>query len=86
MKKKMLNVRLDDTTEQKLKQYAQDHDMSKSDVVHDALEQYLTKKETEQRPFALGQDLFGVAGSEATDLSKTYKSRLKKLLNEKHAH
>ncbi|MEQ8471124.1 MAG: CopG family transcriptional regulator [Marinoscillum sp.] len=85
-KKKMLNVRLDDNTEKALKKYASEHDMTKSSVVKEALVAYLSKKENDQHPYALGADLFGAAASGSTDLSSTYKSRLKQKLNEKHLH
>lgn len=82
----MLNVRLDESTEKALKKYADEHDMTKSSVVKEALEQYLTKKKASQNPFSLGQDLFGLAASGERDLSTTYKSKLKQKLDEKHAH
>ena len=82
----MLNVRLDDDTESKLLKYAADHDQSKSNVVNEALAAYLSKKETDQSPFSLGEDLFGPDGSNQSDRSVTFKSKLKQKLNEKHAH
>lgn len=84
--KKMINVRLDIETEKALKQYAEAHDMTKSSVVKEALAQYLSKKEVAQNPFTLGEDLFGVGSSGSSNLSKSYKERLKQKLNEKHAH
>lgn len=83
-KSSMLNVRLDDGTASKLKQYADDHEMSKSSVVNEALAAYLRQKSTDQEPYAHGSDLFGAGNSQETDLSATYKSRLKQKMNEKH--
>ncbi|MFY0652268.1 MAG: ribbon-helix-helix protein, CopG family [Cyclobacteriaceae bacterium] len=82
----MLNVRLDEEIEKKLSQYTQEHDLSKSMVVKEALSQYLTKKHMQQRPFELGKDLFGADSSGQSDISSTYKSKLKQKLDEKHAH
>ncbi len=82
----MLNVRLDDDTESKLLKYAEDHEMSKSSVVSEALSVYLSKKDLDQSPFALGEDLFGADASNQTNSSQSYKSKLKHKLNEKHTH
>lgn len=82
----MLNVRLDKETEEKLKQYAEEYDMSKTMVVKEALATYLARKDLQKQPFTLGEDLFGVDGSDQSDRSKTYKARLKKKLNAKHSH
>ena len=82
----MLNVRLDKETEEELKQYAQEHDMSKTMIVKEALAMYFTKKESDQNPYILGKDLFGVASSGHEDLSKSYKSKLKDKLHAKYTH
>lgn len=82
----MLNVRLDDDTESKLIKYAEDHDLSKSSVVSEALSVYLSKKDLDQSPFHLGEDLFGADASHQTNRSQSYKSILKQKLNEKHPH
>lgn len=78
----MLNVRLNKKLEEKLKQYVAENDISKTDVVKEALALYFTKEELSQNPYELGQDLFGAAASQHTDLSTTYKSKL----NEKYSH
>ncbi|MFK7900467.1 MAG: hypothetical protein AB8B61_06885 [Cyclobacteriaceae bacterium] len=81
----MLNVRLDDGMEDKIKKYSEEHNLSKSSVVKEALAQYFNKKEMSQNPYELGSDLFGTANSGSTDLSKTYKSKLKEKLHAKHS-
>ncbi|MFY0605125.1 MAG: ribbon-helix-helix protein, CopG family [Cyclobacteriaceae bacterium] len=82
----MLNVRLNEELEKKLKQYSDQTDLSKSSIVKEALAQYFSAKEKEASPYALGTDLFGLAGSGKKDLSITYKDRLKAKLSEKHTH
>ena len=82
----MLNVRLDSKTEQKLKEYAERHDLSKSSVVKEALAVYLSQKELSDKPYELGSDLFGQVSSGYSDLSTNYKSKLKQKLREKHTH
>jgi len=83
-KEKMLTVRLDEQTEKQLKQYASDHDMSKTMIVQEALAQYFSG--SKNNPFELGSDLFGADASGQSDLSATYKSKLKEKLSGKHAH
>ncbi len=82
----MLNVRLDKDTEKKLRDYAEQNATSKSSIVKEALAMYFSKTNQKQTSFDLGADLFGPASSGQSDLSKTYKSKLKKKINEKHAH
>ena len=73
----MLNVRLNEELEKKLKQYSMEEDLSKSSIVKEALEQYFSKKEASKSPFVLGKDLFGLEGSGHGDASTSYKKSLK---------
>jgi len=82
----MLNVRMNEELEKKLKQYSQQKNVSKSNIVKEALMQYFKKEEINQTPYELGIDLFGLAGSGDADASTNYKSKLKKKLREKHSH
>lgn len=82
----MLNVRLDDDMEDKIKKYSEQNSVSKSSVVKEALAQYFKSNEISTEPHELGEDLFGAADSKQQNLSTTYKSVLKKKLNEKHSH
>ncbi|WKV12745.1 hypothetical protein [Marivirga harenae] len=81
----MLTTRLTTSEEKKLTEYCLQHGLSKSQVVKEALAQYLTKN-SDVSAYESGQDLFGSASSNDTDRSTTYKERLKKMLNEKHSH
>jgi DNA-nicking Smr family endonuclease len=81
----MLTTRLTSSEEKKLAAYCEQHGLSKSQVVKEALAQYLTKN-SDVAAYESGQDLFGTASSNDTDRSTTYKERLKKMLNEKHSH
>ena len=82
----MLNVRISEETEKELAQYCIDEGMSKSLVVKEALEAYLSQRRKSKSAFEAGADLFGQEGSEAKNLSVTYKKRLKEKLNVKHTH
>ncbi|GAB4244788.1 MAG: ribbon-helix-helix domain-containing protein [Ekhidna sp.] len=85
-KENMLNVRLDETTNQKLAEYSKQQGSSKSSIVKEALAMYFSKEQAKQLPFTLGKDLFGKVGSGHSDHSTTFKSKLKTKLSEKHAH
>lgn len=86
MKDKMLNVRLDKDTEKTLKKYSELNNMSKTDVVKEALAMYFSKEQAAKLPYGLGEDLFGAGQSGDTDRSATYKSKLREKLHEKHSH
>ena len=82
----MLNVRLSEELEKKLKQYSIEEDLPKSAIVKEALVQYFSSKEASRVPFSLGKDLFGLEGSGNQHASSTYKKKLKEKLNEKYSH
>lgn len=82
----MLNVRLDKDTEKTLKEYSELNNMSKTDVVKEALAMYFTQEIAEKLPYRLGADLFGPDASGQSDRSSTYKSKLREKLHAKHSH
>lgn len=82
----MLNVRLSDEEEKQLADYTKLNNIPKSQVVREALAVYFAEKRDVSNPFELGEDLFGQEGSDRSDGSTSYKSRLKEKLREKHAH
>ena len=82
----MLNVRLNEELEKKLKQYSIDEGLPKSQIVKEALSQYFSAKEQARNPFTLGEDLFGLEGSGNKEASTSYKQDLKQKLREKHTH
>ncbi|MEQ8241010.1 MAG: CopG family transcriptional regulator [Cyclobacteriaceae bacterium] len=81
----MLNVRLDAEQEKQLKKYIEQHNVSKTSVVKEALELYFAKEDLKQSPYELGNDLFGAASSHEGDLSTSYKRKLKDKLVAKHS-
>lgn len=82
----MLNVRLDQELDKKLKQYSMEEDLPKSTIVKEALAMYFSSKENSRKPYSLGADLFGLEGSGNAEASTSYKKKIKEKLNEKHAH
>ena len=82
----MLSVRLSDDMEKKLSQLAKKTNHSKSDIVKEALNEYIVKVEKKEQPYELGKDLFGKYGSSDGSLSSTYKKKIREKINEKNAH
>jgi len=78
----MFSVRLDDELDKKIRALSKKTKATKSEIVREALTEYLEAREAEDKPFDLGQDLFGRFGSGKGDLSTTYKKRIKEKLNE----
>jgi predicted DNA-binding protein len=80
----MIAVRLPDEMERNLSLYAQRMQLTKTDVVREALRLYMAQHADEAlSPYALGEELFGRYGSGDTDRSATYKQRLKEKLRAK---
>ncbi len=73
----MVNVRIDKELEKKLELYADQHHLTKSDVVKEALALYLAQVPKLDSPYEIGKDLFGVEGSGRSDGSTTYKQKVK---------
>jgi len=78
----MFSVRLDDELDKKIRALSKKTKATKSEIVREALTEYLETREAEDKPFDLGQDLFGRFGSGKGNLSTTYKKRIKEKLNE----
>lgn len=82
----MLNVRLNQEEEKKLQEYSQENDMTKTQVVKEALAMYYSKNDMINSPYKLGADLFGKADGGGVDYSTTYKQRIKDKFREKNSH
>jgi predicted transcriptional regulator len=83
---KMLNVRLDEETEARLKKLSVERSVTKSEIVVKALTDYLDKQQAAQSAYALGKDLFGVASGGSMHDSENYKQALKKKLHGKNPY
>jgi metal-responsive CopG/Arc/MetJ family transcriptional regulator len=59
---------------------------TKSEIIKDALRDYLASHAQRHTSYELGEELFGVAESGESDRSGRYKQRLKQKLGEKHSH
>jgi len=82
----MVTVRLPDQMEAQLQTLTEIENSTKTDIIRNALAEYLEKHLSEKTAYELGKDLFGRHGSGDTDRSATYKERVKKIIHEKHSH
>ena len=85
----MLSIRLDNSLESKLNFLAQESHLPKSKIIKDALTYYfdmLKKESKEKTPYELGSEFFGNYASGKSDLSTTYKQKLKEKINAKNTH
>ncbi len=83
----MTTVRLTVEMEQKLNLLARLRNKSKTDLIKEALELFISQQESEEDGFTVGKAVFGRYGSGERDRSVTYKQRIKSKLNAKrHTH
>jgi len=82
----MLSVRLPIELETEIDRLASAEKKTKSDIIKEALREYIAAHRDRSSSYEIGQDLFGIASSGESDRSATYKQRLKDKLGAKHAH
>ena len=82
----MVTIRLPDEIESQLQALTEIEHKTKTEIIKSALTEYLEKHMQEKNAYELGKDLFGKYSSSETDLSITYKERIKQKLNEKYSH
>lgn len=81
----MRSVRLPKEIEKELEELSQKKNVSRSDIIREALTEYIASEKKQTRPFESGKKYFGKHSSGDTDRSVTYKSRIKELYREKHS-
>ena len=81
----MISLRLTSDLEEKLNRIAKIENISKSEIVKQALALYFEDYNKKRDPYDLGKDLFGKYGSGKGNLSQDYKKLLKDRLREKHS-
>ena len=82
----MLSFRISPEDEKELAEYCKQSGLPKSQVIKEALAQYLIQKKNALDPYESGKDLFGQEGSGEENNSKDYKSIVKSKINAKHSH
>jgi predicted DNA-binding protein len=80
----LFSVRLPEDLEKRINALSKKSNVNKSDIVREALQEYLGKEEQKEMPYELGEDLFGCYGSGDGTLSVNYKQKLKEKLREKN--
>jgi RHH-type transcriptional regulator, rel operon repressor / antitoxin RelB len=80
----MTTVRLETDIEIKLDELASLENKSKSEVIKNALLEYIEKHLSSQTPYELGKTLFGRNGSSQKVNSEEYKAKLKEKISEKY--
>ena len=78
-------VRLSRELDTKLETYSDLWNTTKSDIVKDALTTYFAQKESEKDSWEVGEPYFGRYGSGISDMSLSYKKRLKEKLHAKNS-
>ncbi|MBT3274640.1 MAG: ribbon-helix-helix protein, CopG family [Spirochaetales bacterium] len=82
----MLTVRLPSDLETEINKLATIEKRTKSDIIKEALQEYIDSRQKGNSSYKLGRDLFGKVSSGEPSRSKTYKKRVKDKLSEKHTH
>ena len=82
----MLTVRLPSDLETEIERLAASEKRTKSDIIKEALRQYIASRQSLSSSYDIGKDLFGTVSSGDSSRSQTYKTRVKGKLSEKHAH
>jgi cystathionine beta-lyase len=78
----MFSVRLPKELEEELALVSARRRVSKSDIVKEALQDYLGKHKSTANPYAPGEDLFGRQGSGLGDYTVTYKKRVREKIHD----
>jgi predicted DNA-binding protein len=82
----MLTVRLTPDMENEIDRLASAARKTKSDIVKDALKEYIESHQERGSSYELGEDLFGIEESGEADRSTTYKRRVREKVRAKHTH
>ncbi len=82
----MRSVRLPEEVDKKLETLANQKNVSRSDIIKEALVEYMAKEEKYNQPYKLGSQYFGKHGSGEKDRSVTYKARIKDKIRDKRTN
>jgi len=80
----MRSVRLPEDLDKELEMLADQKNVSRSNIIKEALVEYMAKEKKYNQPYELGSRYFGKHGSGEGDRSVNYKSRIKNKLRDKH--
>ncbi|MCP9292169.1 MULTISPECIES: CopG family ribbon-helix-helix protein [Gracilimonas] len=80
----MRSVRLPEDLEKELEMLADQKNVSRSNIIKEALVEYMAKEKKYNKPYEAGAAYFGKHGSGEANRSVTYKSRIKDKIRDKH--
>lgn len=79
-----VSIRLGPELEEQLAKASRKLRVNKTEVIKRSLELYLTQVEPRRTPYELGEGLFGADDSRGSDVSSSFRRRLKRRLRAKH--
>lgn len=82
----MLSVRIETELTKKMEYLSKKLKLSKSQIVKEALNQYLLQIEKNETPYELGEDLFGRVSSGSSTKSTQVKTKMKEKISAKITH
>ncbi len=80
----MTSIRFTHSMEMEMTRIAEQTGITKSDLVKEAVAEYLSRFAAGTSPYTLGQDLFGRHASGDADLASGRKEKLQTFLQDKH--
>lgn len=81
----MRSVRLPEDIDKELESLANQKKVSRSDIIKEALVEYMAKEKKFSKPFEIGVRYFGKHGSGERDRSISYKSRIRSKIRDKRS-
>ena len=81
----MTTIRLNEDIDTKLTLLKEVEKTTKTEIIKKAIVEYYEQHIQKKTPYEIGKSLFGRYGSES-DLSQSYKAKLKDKLNAKYSH
>lgn len=81
----MRSFRLTEEQEEELAALARRKNVSRSEIIKEALIRYMHTENKHNKPYELGAPFFGKHGSNESTRSETYKKRIKEQLREKYS-
>ena len=81
----MRSVRLPEEIEKELKSLSEQKKVSRSNIIKEALVEYISREKQYNRPYDTGKQYFGKRGSGEKYKSVSYKSRIKGKIREKQS-
>lgn len=80
----MFSIRLPKDLERMVEELSKKEQVTKSEIVREALQEYMAKREKAEHPYLLGEDLFGKYGSDSGSKSVEYKKIVRDKIHAKN--